>query len=73
MKDRVAVAMIEAAEAAEIWRQAGGRIGVVAVQPADSAVLSGGASGAHRIDDIGAGATVVTMLRDTGKKYLSQA
>ncbi len=35
---------------------------VVAVEPAESAVLSGGASGAHRIDGIGAG-YVVPMWR----------
>lgn len=33
-------------------------IGIVAVEPAESAVLSGGPSGAHRIDGIGAGYVV---------------
>ena len=34
------------------------RIRVIAVEPSESAVLSGGASGAHRIDGIGAGFVV---------------
>lgn len=39
------------------------RIHIVAVEPAESAVLSGGASGAHKIDGIGAG-YVVPLWRD---------
>ena len=39
------------------------RMGVVAVEPAASAVLSGGPSGAHRIDGVGAG-FVVPLWRD---------
>jgi len=35
-----------------------GRIRIVAVEPAESAVLSGGPTGAHRIDGIGAGYVV---------------
>ena len=35
-----------------------GRIRIVAVEPAESAVLSGGPSGAHKIDGIGAGFVV---------------
>ena len=34
------------------------RVRIVAVEPAESAVLSGGPSGAHRIDGIGAGFVV---------------
>lgn len=44
-----------------LWRWAP-HARVVAVEPAESAVLSGGASGAHRIDGIGAG-YVVPMWR----------
>ncbi|HEV7337676.1 MAG TPA: cysteine synthase family protein [Bosea sp. (in: a-proteobacteria)] len=39
----------------ERLRQHDGRIRFVAVEPAESAVLSGGPSGAHKIDGIGAG------------------
>ena len=89
----------------EELRRRDGRIRIVAVEPAESAVLSGGPTGAHRIDGIGAGyvvplwhdgiadeiarvttvaaalrvaerlpagATVVTVLCDTGMKYLSR-
>ncbi|MFC4175271.1 PLP-dependent cysteine synthase family protein [Microvirga sp. GCM10011540] len=43
---------------AEGLRRRHGRIRIVAVEPAESPVLSGGASGAHRIDGIGAGYVV---------------
>ncbi|OJY73715.1 MAG: cysteine synthase [Rhodospirillales bacterium 70-18] len=39
-------------------RRRDGGIGLVAVEPAESAVLSGGPAGAHRIDGIGAGYVV---------------
>ena len=48
---------------AEGLRRHDGRIGIVAVEPAESAVLSGGPSGAHRIDGIGAG-YVVPLWQD---------
>lgn len=44
--------------AGDALRRADRRIGIVAVEPAESAVLSGGATGAHRIDGIGAGYVV---------------
>jgi cysteine synthase A len=43
---------------AETLRRQGRPIRVVAVEPAESPVLSGGASGAHKIDGIGAGFVV---------------
>jgi cysteine synthase len=42
----------------EALRRRGERIRIVAVEPAESAVLSGGPSGAHKIDGIGAGYVV---------------
>jgi cysteine synthase A len=42
----------------EALRRLNGQIGIVAVEPAESAVLSGGPSGAHKIDGIGAGYVV---------------
>jgi cysteine synthase len=42
----------------ESLRRHNGRIRVVAVEPSESPVLSGGPSGAHRIDGIGAGFVV---------------
>ncbi len=42
----------------EALRCRNGRIRIVAVEPAESAVLSGGAAGAHKIDGIGAGFVV---------------
>ncbi|MFA6032055.1 MAG: cysteine synthase family protein [Myxococcota bacterium] len=42
----------------ETLRQHDGQIRIVAVEPAESAVLSGGPSGAHKIDGIGAGFVV---------------
>lgn len=43
---------------AEGLRQAGARARIVAVEPAESPVLSGGRTGAHRIDGVGAGFVV---------------
>ena len=43
---------------AEELRRRNPRVTIVAVEPAESAVLSGGASGAHKIDGIGAGFVV---------------
>lgn len=43
---------------AEGLRRHSGRVKVIAVEPAESPVLSGGASGAHKIDGIGAGYVV---------------
>ena len=40
---------------AEGLRRRNGRIGIVAVEPAESPVLSGGKAGAHKIDGIGVG------------------
>ena len=48
---------------AERLRQRGKKITIVAVEPAESAVLSGGAPGSHKIDGIGAG-FVVPLWRD---------
>ncbi|HKG92318.1 MAG TPA: cysteine synthase family protein [Gemmatimonadaceae bacterium] len=48
---------------AEALRRRGGRIRIVAVEPDESAVLSGGPSGAHRIDGVGAG-FVVPLWRE---------
>ncbi len=49
---------------AEDLRSRNGGIGIVAVEPAESAVLSGGPSGAHRIDGIGAGYVVPLWRAD---------
>ncbi len=43
---------------AEALRRANGRIRIVAVEPAESPVLSGGKTGTHKIDGIGAGYVV---------------
>src|SRR5262249_4516797 len=48
---------------AEGLRKRDARIRIVAVEPAESAVLSGGPTGAHKIDGIGAG-FVVPLWRD---------
>ncbi len=47
----------------EVLRRRNQRIRIVAVEPAESAVLSGGPSGAHKIDGVGAG-FVVPLWRD---------
>ncbi len=47
----------------EALRQRNERIKAVAVEPAESAVLSGGAPGAHKIDGVGAG-FVVPLWKD---------
>lgn len=49
---------------AEKLRSHDGRIRIVAVEPAESAVLSGGPSGAHKIDGIGAGYIVPLWQAD---------
>jgi cysteine synthase A len=43
---------------AEALRRHNSQIRIVAVEPAESAVLSGGAAGAHKIDGVGAGFVV---------------
>lgn len=43
---------------AEVYRRKNPAIRIVAVEPAESAVLSGGPAGAHRIDGVGAGFVV---------------
>ena len=48
---------------AEALRRRSDRVRVVAVEPAESAVLSGGAPGGHKIDGIGAG-FVVPLWKD---------
>jgi len=47
----------------ETLRRHNDRIGIVAVEPAESPVLSGGLPGAHKIDGVGAG-FVVPLWRD---------
>ena len=42
----------------EVLRDRNGNIRIVAVEPSESAVLSGGATGAHQIDGVGAGFVV---------------
>jgi cysteine synthase A len=48
----------------EALRRYHGQITIVAVEPAESAVLSGGPSGAHKIDGIGAGYVVPLWRAD---------
>lgn len=48
----------------ERLRQHDARIRMVAVEPAESAVLSGGRSGAHKIDGVGAGYVVPLWYRE---------
>jgi cysteine synthase A len=47
----------------EVLRRHDARIRIVAVEPAESAVLSGGPTGAHKIDGIGAG-FIVPLWRE---------
>jgi len=49
---------------AETLRHHSDRVTIVAVEPAESAVLSGGASGAHRIEGTGAGFVVPLWRQD---------
>jgi cysteine synthase A len=69
---------------AEALRRRNENIAIIAVEPSESPVLSGGRPGGHKIDGIGAGfvaalraaerlpagATIVTVMCDTGMKYL---
>ena len=48
----------------EALRRRNARIGIVAVEPSESPVLSGGQTGAHRIDGIGAGFVVPLWQAD---------
>jgi len=48
----------------EALRRRGKPLALVAVEPAESAVLSGGASGAHKIDGVGAGYVVPLWRAD---------
>ncbi|MBI3709083.1 MAG: cysteine synthase family protein [Proteobacteria bacterium] len=49
---------------AEALRRRNERIGIVAVEPAESPVLSGGRTGAHKIEGIGAGFVVPLWQQD---------
>jgi cysteine synthase A len=49
---------------ADALRRRNGRIGISAVEPAESPVLSGGQTGAHKIDGIGAGFVVPLWRAD---------
>jgi cysteine synthase A len=49
---------------ADALRAKNDRIRIVAVEPAESAVLSGGPSGAHKIDGVGAGFVVPLWRAD---------
>jgi cysteine synthase len=55
----------------EALRQRDPRIRIVAVEPAESPVLSGGKTGAHRIDGIGAG-FVVQLWRPEAADHIEQ-
>jgi cysteine synthase A len=52
----------------ESLRQRNPRLRAVAVEPAESAVLSGGAPGAHKIDGVGAGFVVPLWRRDVADR-----
>jgi cysteine synthase A len=49
---------------ADVLRRHSERVEIVAVEPAESAVLSGGATGAHKIEGIGAGFVVPLWRKD---------
>jgi cysteine synthase A len=49
---------------AEVLRKKNSKVRIVAVEPAESAVLSGHPSGAHRIDGVGAGFVVPLWKRE---------
>jgi cysteine synthase A len=53
---------------AEALRSRNGGISIVAVEPVESPVLSGGAAGAHKIDGIGAGYVVPLWRADIAEK-----
>jgi cysteine synthase A len=53
---------------AEALRRHGAPLTVVAVEPSESAVLSGGAPGAHKIDGIGAGFVVPLWRKDVADR-----
>ncbi|MES2936723.1 MAG: cysteine synthase family protein [Pseudomonadota bacterium] len=57
---------------AEALRRHDARIRMVAVEPAESAVLSGGPSGAHKIDGVGAG-YVVPLWHDGIADHIERA
>ncbi len=56
---------------AETLRQRNERIQIVAVEPSESAVLSGGPTGAHKIEGVGAG-FVVPLWRDDVADQIEQ-
>lgn len=53
---------------AEALRRHSDRIAIVAVEPSESPVLSGGRAGAHKIDGIGAGFVVPLWRRETADR-----
>jgi len=55
---------------AERLRRRGGAIRIVAVEPAESPVLSGGPAGAHKIDGVGAGFVVPLWRQDLADRVV---